>query len=389
MVLIRLSLALSGREEAFDHGGHRTNELLRLHVIGLNLPLQQDAIVEGHEEPGCYVRIETLPQHSRLSEGSDHVRNELATLSLRIHDHAARVFVAGCVHPELHLQGGPGCVLLRLLPGDGQDPLDVLAQGHARVSHGRHLIRTLAYVVGEDYLEDLCLPGKMVIEGALRNVGFGDNLIDGRPAESRPDEDSIRRIQNALAGLLASASGKGGSGGHSVTPVSFTDESVSVRLDRRFGLVKGFTEQMNEFEQDLTENRTAIQASRAELIDRLRTLRDDDLRRTRRGGWSVQEVLRHVIDSEIAYARVIGVLRAQPAQIADASEEDVATVAAVIAALERYRAALTSAIEGVDEDAFYEVKSLGTTQYSVMSVLENVADHDHEHLGQIVKTIGA
>jgi uncharacterized damage-inducible protein DinB len=57
---------------------------------------------------------------------------------------------------------------------------------------------------------------------------------------------------------------------------------------------------VTEFEQDLTENKAAIQAARAELLERLQTLSDDDLLRTRRGGWSVQEVLRHVIDSDIA-----------------------------------------------------------------------------------------
>jgi uncharacterized damage-inducible protein DinB len=146
---------------------------------------------------------------------------------------------------------------------------------------------------------------------------------------------------------------------------------------------------VSEFEQDLAENKAAIVEARAALLGRLRAMTEDDLRRTRRGGWSIQEVLRHVIDSEIAYARVIGFLRNKPLQIADAGPSDVASVPAVIAALERYREALTSAVDGVDEDAFYEVRSLGKDQYSVMSVLENVADHDHEHLGQIAKTIGA
>jgi uncharacterized damage-inducible protein DinB len=103
----------------------------------------------------------------------------------------------------------------------------------------------------------------------------------------------------------------------------------------------------------------------------------------------VQEVLRHVIDAEVSYAKVIAHLRSVPLQITDAGPDDVASVPATIAALGRYRAALLSAFEGVDEDAFYNVRSLGTTQYSVMSVLENVADHDHEHLGQIAKTLAS
>ncbi len=50
---------------------------------------------------------------------------------------------------------------------------------------------------------------------------------------------------------------------------------------------------------------------------------------------------------------------------------------------------LSSTVSGVDEMTFYEPQTLGREQYSVVSVLENVASHDHEHLEQIVKTIGA
>ena len=65
---------------------------------------------------------------------------------------------------------------------------------------------------------------------------------------------------------------------------------------------------------------------------------------------------------------------------------DVASASAAIGALERHRATLLTALEGVDEVAFYEMRSLGHEQYSVISVLENVASHDHEHLEQLQKT---
>jgi hypothetical protein len=86
---------------------------------------------------------------------------------------------------------------------------------------------------------------------------------------------------------------------------------------------------------------------------------------------------------------VLGFLRSRPVELANASDDDVATSQAVVAALERARGQLLTLLDGVDENAFYEVRSLGTTQYSVMSVLENVADHDHEHSGQIAKTLNA
>jgi hypothetical protein len=67
----------------------------------------------------------------------------------------------------------------------------------------------------------------------------------------------------------------------------------------------------------------------------------------------------------------------------------VGSISAVVDALERYRVMLSSTVSGVDEMTFYEPQTLGREQYSVVSVLENVASHDHEHLEQIVKTIGA
>ncbi|MEX2246293.1 MAG: DinB family protein [Dehalococcoidia bacterium] len=146
---------------------------------------------------------------------------------------------------------------------------------------------------------------------------------------------------------------------------------------------------MSEFERDLSENVQAAEGARAALLERLRQLSDEDLRRTRRGGWSVQEVLRHVIEAEVGYTRVIAHLRSLSLQIPDATPDDVTSMPAVIAALERYRRELAAAVDGVDEATFYEVRALGREQYSVMSVLENVADHDHEHLGQIAKTVGA
>ena len=62
-------------------------------------------------------------------------------------------------------------------------------------------------------------------------------------------------------------------------------------------------------------NLSAIRDARAELLKEVRSLTTEDLQRVRRGGWSVQAVLRHVIDSEVAYAKVISFLRGKPADI--------------------------------------------------------------------------
>lgn len=146
---------------------------------------------------------------------------------------------------------------------------------------------------------------------------------------------------------------------------------------------------MDEFQRDLSENVKAIVAARITLLEQITQLSDDDLRTTRRGGWSVQEVLRHLIDAEVSYAKVLGFLRSRPVELPNVTDDDVASSQAAVAALGRARAALLALVEGVDETAYYDVRSLGATQYSVMSVLENVADHDHEHVGQIAKTLAA
>lgn len=146
---------------------------------------------------------------------------------------------------------------------------------------------------------------------------------------------------------------------------------------------------MSEFGRDLADNLKAIETARALLLDGLRPLAVEDLRLGRRGGWSNQEVLRHVIDAEIAYAKVLGFLRSRPVELANASDDDVASASAAVTALERTRKQLIALLDGVDEATFYDMRSLGTNQYSVMSVLENVADHDHEHLGQITKTLAS
>jgi uncharacterized damage-inducible protein DinB len=146
---------------------------------------------------------------------------------------------------------------------------------------------------------------------------------------------------------------------------------------------------VDEFERDLSENTKAIETARASLLERLRLLTDDDLRRGRRGGWSIQEVLRHVIDAEIAYTKVIAHLRGVSLQILESTPDDVATMSATVTALERSRGVLSSTVSGVDESTFYELRTLGREQYSVVSVLENVASHDHEHLEQIVKTVAS
>jgi uncharacterized damage-inducible protein DinB len=137
----------------------------------------------------------------------------------------------------------------------------------------------------------------------------------------------------------------------------------------------------DDFSTDLANARSAAQEAREALRTRIGALDDTDLDRERRGGWPVRRVLEHVVESEVAYARVIAHLRsATPRQIEPPA---ISSVASTLAALQATRAMLLDALDGVSETEFYELRALGHEQYSILSVLENVAMHDDEHLGQI------
>ena len=146
---------------------------------------------------------------------------------------------------------------------------------------------------------------------------------------------------------------------------------------------------MPAFDAEFAENTAAIARARTALLDRVHRLSDDDLARGRRGGWTVRDVLRHVLTAEVAYTRVVAHLRSITLNVAEVTDDDLRSVSAVNHALERLRNALNAAVDGVDEAAFYDLRPLGHEQYSVLSVLENVANHDHEHLEQIEKILAA
>jgi hypothetical protein len=99
-------------------------------------------------------------------------------------------------------------------------------------------------------------------------------------------------------------------------------------------------------------------------------------------------VLEHVIDSEWLYGRLVQHLRGR-----EASDEIESGAPANGADAERRlaasRQALLSAVEGVDEETFYRLQKLGHEEYSVVSILENTAMHDHEHATQVREILSA
>jgi len=138
----------------------------------------------------------------------------------------------------------------------------------------------------------------------------------------------------------------------------------------------------SELEQDLATNREALASARAELLDALAALTDADLERGKRGGWTVGRVLDHVIQSEWLYARLIAHLRDLPVQ-GDVVSGVPSSIDDARARLDASRAALLHALEGVGEEAFYRLREVGHEEYSILSVLENTAMHDHEHADQV------
>ena len=145
---------------------------------------------------------------------------------------------------------------------------------------------------------------------------------------------------------------------------------------------------MSDFDADRERYQRELADARAELEALLGTLQARQLTDARRGGWTVRRVLQHVIESERHYARLAAHLsgRGTPAPTAEIGDD--AGPSALVLALEESRRALLAAVEGADEEAFYRLQRLGQEEYSIASLLENVANHDREHLGQIRGILG-
>ncbi|MCH8026356.1 MAG: DinB family protein [Chloroflexi bacterium] len=144
----------------------------------------------------------------------------------------------------------------------------------------------------------------------------------------------------------------------------------------------------DEFDRDLSVVRDSLTSAREGLLAVVRALAEDDLGRARRGGWSVRKVLEHVIHSEWLYSRLATHLRG------DSPPEEpelaaFASVAEAIRQLDTVRAALLAAIDGIDEESFYQLQTVGHEEYSVLSLLENVALHDREHGPQVREILAA
>ncbi len=137
------------------------------------------------------------------------------------------------------------------------------------------------------------------------------------------------------------------------------------------------------FERDLANARDDLHAARTDLLTLVQSLADADLDKARRGGWSVRAVFEHIVQADWWYARGVASLRELDAPPSSPDPATLDTIRHVGLALHAARAALTDACDGVDEEHFYLQRKIGPQDYSVLSILENSADHDREHAGQI------
>jgi len=100
----------------------------------------------------------------------------------------------------------------------------------------------------------------------------------------------------------------------------------------------------------------------------------------------VSKILDHVVHSERLYAQLISVFSGVGTSVEPSGTPS--SSAEALAALEVTRKAVLDGIGYVKEGDFYRLQTIGHEEYSVLSVLENVASHDREHAEQIRKTIG-
>jgi hypothetical protein len=135
---------------------------------------------------------------------------------------------------------------------------------------------------------------------------------------------------------------------------------------------------------DLAGVLETMRDNRAKLLATVESLSPADMDRARPGGWSIGRVLHHIIESEAAYVKLVAHLRGAPAPDVPAAAMPNGGADAA-SQLAQTRTALLSMAEGVDDDTLYRLVGAGTNEYSVLSVLENDADHDHEHLAQITR----
>lgn len=134
---------------------------------------------------------------------------------------------------------------------------------------------------------------------------------------------------------------------------------------------------------DLRRALDDMDGARAALATRVAPLDARAMARSAPGGWSIGRTLLHVIESEVIYAKVLAHLTQREAPALAFGEP--ADGASALAGMQAAREAILSLAADVDDDTLYHLARLGHEEYSVLSVLQNIAAHDRDHLGQIAE----
>lgn len=142
---------------------------------------------------------------------------------------------------------------------------------------------------------------------------------------------------------------------------------------------------MSEFDSDKSDLLDDLARTRGDLQSVIREVSDSDLDTSRRGSWSVARILDHVVHSERLYAQLISVFSGTSAPLPDS--RPITSAGDALSQLEGTRAAVLDGVAEVKEQDFYRLQTIGHEEYSVLSILENVASHDREHAEQIRRTI--
>lgn len=144
------------------------------------------------------------------------------------------------------------------------------------------------------------------------------------------------------------------------------------------------------FHSDLQRVTDGMRDARTRLLALIDRLSPDDLARARPGGWSAGRVLQHVIESEAVYSKLLAhQTGGVPHEVSGGEPSSAAAAASMLAAT---RDAVERIIDRIDEATLYRLTKIGHEEYSPLSVLENIASHDRDHIAQIedvVQAVGA
>src|SRR5437763_16254964 len=139
--------------------------------------------------------------------------------------------------------------------------------------------------------------------------------------------------------------------------------------------------------EDLRRLLRDMASDRDALLAVVTPLTREDLGVARRGGWTIERVLQHVIESEQMYAKLLAHQCGKTAlDVAAASASDGREA---VARLAETRANVLAMIDEIDDETLYRLVRIGHEEYSPLSVLENIALHDREHREQIVDLLSS